>query len=80
MKKIINSEKITNIYSDWKPSDIAFIKSLEWSNYNLLIIFYCQLRENISGWPDSSKNFFEVSATFKSISSLKIDFNGSGLH
>ncbi|WP_433626908.1 hypothetical protein [Chryseobacterium cucumeris] len=80
MKKIKDLEKIKNIYIDWKPSDIAFIKSLEWSNCNLVIIFYCQIREYVSGWPDISKNFFEISIIFKSVSNLKIDFNGSRLH
>lgn len=80
MKRIKNIEKITNIYNGWKPSDIAFVKSLEWSIQNLLIVCYCQLRENVNEWPDVSRNFFEVSITFKTISSLKINFSGVGLH
>lgn len=80
MKKIKNLEKITGIYRDWKPSDIAFIKSLEWSTQNLIINFYCQLRQNVNGWPDISGNFFEVSMTFKTVSSLNINFSGMGLH
>ncbi|MDR2039442.1 MAG: hypothetical protein LBQ60_16085 [Bacteroidales bacterium] len=80
MKKIKNIEKITSIYNTWKPSDIAFIKSLEWSTQNLVMVFYCQLRENVNGWPDTSKDFFEVSIIFNNISSLKLDFNGAGLH
>ena len=65
MKKIKNIEKITTVYSFWKPSDIAFIKSLELSADNLVITFYSQLRNNVMGWPDSSKDFFEVVMTFK---------------
>ena len=80
MRKIKNLEKITSIHRDWKPSDIAFIKSLEWSTQNLVINFYCQLRENVNGWPDTSGDFFEVSMTFKTVSGLKIDFSGTGLH
>ncbi|SFN14158.1 hypothetical protein SAMN05421594_1319 [Chryseobacterium oleae] len=80
MKKIKNLEKITSIYRDWKPSDIAFIKSLEWSTQNLVINFYCQLRENVNGWPDVSGDFFEVSILFKTVSSLNIKFSGMGLH
>lgn len=80
MKKIKNIEKITSIYNAWKPSDIAFIKSLEWSIQNLVIIFYCQIREGVSGWPDTSKDFFEVSIIFKNISRLKLDFKDAGLH
>lgn len=80
MKKIKNLEKITGIYRDWIPSDIAFIKSLEWSTQNLIINFYCQLRQNVNGWPDISGNFFEVSMMFKTVSSLNINFSGMGLH
>jgi len=80
MKKIEKIEKITSVYNAWKPSDIAFIKALEWSINNLAIIFFCQLRERVNEWPDMSKDFFEVSITFKNISRLKLDFNGAGLH
>jgi hypothetical protein len=80
MKKIKNIERITSIYNTWKPSDVAFIKSIQWSIENLVINFYCQLRETVDGWPDTSKDFFEVSIIFKNISNLKLDFNGAGLH
>ncbi|HBV15073.1 hypothetical protein [Chryseobacterium carnipullorum] len=80
MKEIKNLEKVTSIYRNWKPSDIAFIKSFEWSSHNLVIIFYCQLRENVNGWPNLSGNFFEVSIIFKIVSVLKINFSGTGLH
>jgi hypothetical protein len=39
MKKI---ENITSVYKAWKASDAAFIKALEWSINNLVVIFYCQ--------------------------------------
>jgi hypothetical protein len=74
MKKIKNIEKITTVCSSWKPSDIAFIKSLELSADNLVITFYSQLRNSVMGWPDSSKDFFEVVMTFKNITNLKLDF------
>lgn len=80
MKKIKNIEKISSIYFSWKPSDIAFVKSLEWSIHNLIIVFYCQLRDGINEWPDTSKDFFEVSIMFNNISSFKLNFNGTGLH
>lgn len=80
MKKIEKIEKVTSIYKTWKPSDIAFIKALEWSINNLVIVFYCQLRDKVNEWPNVSKDFFEVSITFKNVSNLKLDFNGSGLH
>jgi hypothetical protein len=77
MKKI---EKITSVYNSWKPSDIAFIKSIEWSINNLVIIFYCQMRSGINGWPDMSKYFFEIIIKFSNVSNIKIDFSGSGFH
>jgi hypothetical protein len=80
MRKLKNLEKVTSIYRDWKSSDITFIKSLEWSPQNLVINFYCQLREDVNGWPDISGIFFEVSIIFKTVSGLKIDFSGTGLH
>lgn len=80
MKKIQNIEKIQIICSDWKPSDIAFVKSLNWSIRNLVMVFYCQSRERVSEWPDASEDFFEISMTFKNISSFKLDFHGAGLH
>lgn len=80
MKKIEKIEKVTSVYNAWKPSDIAFIKAIEWSINKLVIIFYCQLRDRVNGWPDISKDFFEMSITFKNVTSLKLDFNGSGLH
>lgn len=79
MKKIKKIEKVTSVYSGWKPSDIAFVKALEWSVNDLSVVVYCQLR-NINKWPDMSKEFFEVSILFKNISNLKLDFNGAGLH
>lgn len=77
IKKI---EKIISIYTTWKPSDVAFIKSLEWSINNLAIVFYCQLRSTVNGWPDNSKEFFEIKVNFNSVSNMKLDFSGSGLH
>lgn len=77
IKKI---ERITSVYSTWKPSDVAFIKSLEWSINNLVIIFYCQLRSSVNGWPDTSKEFFEIKMNFNNVPHLKLDFNCAGLH
>jgi hypothetical protein len=80
MKKIEEIEKIMNTYNAWKPSDIAFIKAFEWSINKLVIVSYCQLRDSANRWPDMSKDFFEISITFKNVSNLKLDFNGVGLH
>lgn len=79
MKRIKNVENITCIYSTWKPSDIAFVKSLEWSIQNVVMVFYCQLRESVDGWPNTSEDFFEVSIIFENISSFKLDFSSAGL-
>lgn len=80
MKTINKIEKITSVYSAWKPSDVAFIKALEWSINNLVVIFYCQLRSSVNGWPDMSKDFFEIKVNFSNVSNLKLDFSGAGLH
>jgi hypothetical protein len=80
MKMIKKIEKVTSIYTAWKPSDVAFIKSIEWSINNLVIIFYCQLRSNVNGWPDMSKDFFEIKVNFSNVSNLKLDFSGAGVH
>lgn len=80
MKIIKKIEKVTSVFPAWKPSDVAFIKALEWSNNNLVIIFYCQLRSDFNEWPDMSKDFFEVKINFSKVSSLKLDFSSAGLH
>lgn len=80
MKMIKKIEKITSVYTTWKPSDVAFIKALEWSINNLVIIFYCQLRSSVNGWPDTSKEFFVIKVNFYNVSNLKLDFSGAGLH
>jgi hypothetical protein len=36
MKEINKLERIKNFYSDWKPSDIAFIKEMNWSKNNFI--------------------------------------------
>lgn len=77
IKKI---EKIKSVYTSWKPSDVAFVKSLEWSINNLVIIFYCQLRSSVNGWPDMSKEFFVIKVKFNNVSNMKLDFSGAGLH
>lgn len=80
MKAIESIEKITSIYGTWRPSDMAFVKSVEWSINNLVIIFYCQLRNCVVEWPDTSKVFFEISITFKNVANLKLNINSMGLH
>jgi hypothetical protein len=79
MKKIKNISKVTGIYGTWKPSDVAFIKSLRWSIQDLIVVFYCQIRGGVSGWPDTSKDFFEISLTFSKVSNLRLQFNSMGL-
>ncbi|HEY8956685.1 hypothetical protein [Chitinophaga sp.] len=78
MKKINNLERITSIYPAWKPSDIAFVKSVEWASHCLTMVAYCQLRGNESGWPDMATDFFEIKLDFHSVSNLRLDFPGNG--
>jgi len=79
MKKINNIEKITNTYTNWKATDIAFIKKIEWSPENLEIVFYAQLRQK-SVWPDFLGPFFEISISFENVSQFKLEIYGKGLH
>lgn len=79
MNKIKNIEKITNVHSSWKPSDIAFVKSLEWTNSDLLMVVYSQSRLNNSGWPNVEADFFEFTVRFKGTRTLRLDFIGVGL-
>lgn len=79
MKSIIHLEKIINIYKDWKPSDVAFLKKLQWSDKNLIIVFCCQLRINSSFWPNLTQPFFDVNILFKNVLNFKLDFKEMGL-
>ena len=74
MSKITGIEKVTNTYINWKPSDVAFIKYVEWSGEKLTLFVYCQLRNRGFGWPDLAKNFFEISMHFYGVSNLKLEF------
>lgn len=76
---IKNIGKITGVLNTWKPSDVAFIKSLKWSLDDLTIIAYCQSRGGVNGWPDLTKEFYEVSLIFINVSNLRLEFVFKGL-
>ena len=80
MKQIENIERVIDNYKDWKPSDIAFIKRLELSMGNLVILFYSQSRSKVVGWPDLTKEFFEILITFSDVSNLKLELSNSKMH
>ncbi len=80
MKEINKLDRIRDFYSDWKSSDIAFIKEMNWSKNNLKIILYFQIRNNMSKWPDLTKNFVEATFEFKNVINMKLNFIGTGLH
>ncbi|GGF23863.1 hypothetical protein [Flavobacterium limi] len=80
MKEINQIEKIRDFYNDWKPSDIAFIKEINWSKNNLKIILYFQIKTNMSKWPDLTKDFIEATFEFRNVINMKLDFTGNGLH
>jgi hypothetical protein len=80
MKEISKIEKIRDFYSDWKPSDIAFIKEINWSKNNLKVILYFQIRDEISNWPDLTKDFVEATFEFRNVINMKLNFVGNGLH
>lgn len=80
MRKIKNIKEIVNTYENWIPSDIAFIKSLELSKGNLIVLFYSQLRSEVVGWPNMGNKFFEISFTFSNVRDLKLELNNAELH
>jgi len=79
MSKITGIEKVTNTYINWKPSDVAFIKYVEWSGEKLALFVYSQLRNRGFGWPDLAKDFFEISMHFYNVSNFKLEFLDSNL-
>lgn len=79
MKAIKNMEKIARVHAEWQPGDVAFIKSLEWSDQNLLASCYCQSRDSHNPWPDLSQNFFELSLKFIRVCDVNVAFSGSPL-
>lgn len=78
--KIKNIEKINQISSGWKPSDMAFIKKLNWSADSLHITFLSQSKGTAEIWPDLYTPFVEVLITFDKVSNLKLNFSGNGIH
>ncbi|MBV4360600.1 hypothetical protein [Pinibacter aurantiacus] len=76
MNKIRNIEKITGLYPEWKPVNIAYIKKLEWKIGKLSIIVLCQLKNKGIDPKDLSKNFFEAEVIFENVINLKMKFNG----
>jgi hypothetical protein len=75
MNKIKHIGKLVTTYSNWKPSDVAFIKSLEWSGQDLILGCLCQIREKNTAWPDETKKFFELSLSFKGVNDLQLKFD-----
>lgn len=80
MKDIKNLDKINKNFNGWQPSDLAFIRKIEWTANNMIIVFLSQLRKDVIEWPDLSKDFFEISLLFENIANLKLDFSGFGIH
>lgn len=80
MKQINKIESIRDFYSDWEPSDIAFIKEMNWSKNNLKIVLYFQIRNEMTKWPDLTKDFVEATFEFKNVNNMKLNFIGNGLH
>ena len=75
-----NIQQNININSNWNCSEIAFVKSLVWSNNDLTIVFYSQEKNIMKGWPDLSRGFRELSIKFQNVINLKLDFKGKGIH
>ncbi|RPE12645.1 hypothetical protein EGT74_03600 [Chitinophaga lutea] len=80
MAEIKNIEKIKDDHATWRPSNLAFIKSLVWSPGRLEIVFYSQLPGDADVWPDFNKPFFEISMEFIKVKNVKLLISGSELH
>ncbi|HWV68568.1 hypothetical protein, partial [Chitinophaga sp.] len=79
MKHIENIERVTALYPDWKPGDIAFIKLLHWSAEKLSMVLLGQSRNKAAVWPDMSRPFLEIILSFGKVGNLKLNFSGPGM-
>jgi hypothetical protein len=80
MKEIKNIENLLKKNVDWKPSDIAFFKAIEWSDNNLTVVCLSQTRNRYLPWPDMTKDFLEVSIKFENVVDLTMRLRGPGIH
>lgn len=79
MVKIKDLDKILEIYPEWDPSNVAFIKSIKWFDKHILMEVYCQSRKDKYRWPDLSSNFFELKFRFESVVNFSLNFGNSRL-
>lgn len=79
MTSIKNIEKIIALDPTWAISDFVFIKSLEWTNDNLIIRLYSQSRNKGVNWPDIDRDFLAIDIEFRNVSDFRASFTGFGL-
>ncbi len=77
MKQIINIDAILNTFPAWKPSDIAFISRVEWSNGSLEMTVCSQLRNKLDTWPDATKEAIEITLIFRNVLNVKLELSGT---
>lgn len=75
MATIKNIEIVYNIYKDWSPNSVAFIKEVHWVSGDLVMTCYCQVRGKKYQWPDFIENFFAMRIIFKDIESFELKIN-----
>jgi hypothetical protein len=83
MKNINNIHLLKELSPTWKPTDIAFLKSLEFfasDTIDITAAFLSQTRNNVEVWPDLSRQFYEITIRFEKVSGLRLDFPGSKMH
>jgi hypothetical protein len=56
---------ITFKNNNWRPTTVAFIQSLVWSQKDVTITFLCQEKEEGKGWPNREEVFVAVEVQFK---------------
>lgn len=85
MNLIENINIIESKISNWKTSDIAYIKAIallpspDYKSLSLEITFLSQSRRSSSGWPDLESVFDEISLSFYDVSNLKLNFDGTSI-
>lgn len=70
---------ITFKNNNWRPTTVAFIQSLVWSQKDVTITFLCQEKEEGKGWPNREEVFVAVEVQFKNCTQVKLNFEGDSL-
>ena len=82
MAAVANAEIAERVVGRWKPTDVAFIRRVEFENctsqsFDLALTVLLQPRPPLSvGWPDPSGPFWEVEIAFQGVRDLRFTIHG----